>query len=115
MLIPLSHSNQGPPPTVRHPPYNIYFVKESADEFIAEAMHLSAASLVEAGIQAGRDLMMNAAPYVNYASFETPPEACGKYSIWSGFVKIKKSMVLRTLWELQADVNPKPIQGPSFR
>jgi hypothetical protein len=37
---------------------------------MAEAMRLSAASLVQAGIQDGQDLM-NAAPYVNYALFGT--------------------------------------------
>ena len=37
-------------------------------------MRLSAASLVEAGIQDGQDLK-NAAPYVNYALFGTPLEA----------------------------------------
>jgi hypothetical protein len=36
-------------------------------------MRLSAASLVEAGIQDGQDLK-NAAPYVNYALFGTPLE-----------------------------------------
>jgi hypothetical protein len=57
-------------------PYNIYFArtKASTDKFIAEAMHLSATSLVETGIQDGQDLM-NAAPYVNYSSFGTPMEA----------------------------------------
>jgi len=37
-------------------------------------MHLSASSLVEAGIQDGQGLR-NAATYVNYASFGTPVEA----------------------------------------
>lgn len=56
-------------------PSNIYFAwtKASADEFIAEAMRLLAASLVEAGIQDGQDLK-NAAPYLNYALFGTPLE-----------------------------------------
>jgi hypothetical protein len=40
---------------------------------MAEAMRLSAASLVEAEIQDGQGLM-NAAPYVNYALFGTPLE-----------------------------------------
>lgn len=57
-------------------PSNIYYTwtKPSADEFMAEAMRLSAASLVGAGIQDGQDLK-NAAPYVNYALFGTPLEA----------------------------------------
>jgi hypothetical protein len=40
---------------------------------MADAMRLSAASLVNAGIQDGQDLK-NAAPYVNYALFGTPLE-----------------------------------------
>lgn len=57
-------------------PSNIYFAwtKASADEFIAKAMRLSAASLIEAGIQDGQNLK-NAATYVNYALFGTPLEA----------------------------------------
>ena len=45
----------------------------SADGFMADAMRLSAASLVKAGIQDGQDLK-NATPYVNYALFGTPLE-----------------------------------------
>ena len=54
-------------------PSNNYFAwtNASADEFMAEAMRLSAKSLFEAGIQDGQDLK-NAAPYVNYALFGTP-------------------------------------------
>ena len=57
-------------------PSNIYFgwTNASADEFMAEALRLSAASSVEAGIQDGQDLK-NAGPYVNYALFGTPLEA----------------------------------------
>jgi hypothetical protein len=40
---------------------------------MADAMRLSAASLVGAGIQDGQDLK-NAAPYANYALFKTPLE-----------------------------------------
>jgi Berberine and berberine like len=49
------------------------WTETSADEFMTEAIRLSAASSVEAGIQDGQDLM-NAAPYVNYALFGTPLE-----------------------------------------
>ena len=68
-------------------PSNIYlaWTKASADEFIAEAMRLSAASLVEAGIQDGQDLK-NAAPYVNYSLFGTPLGDVW-VNIWSGFVR----------------------------
>jgi hypothetical protein len=45
----------------------------SADGYMANAMRLSAASLVQAGIKDGQDLT-NAAPYVNYALFGTPLE-----------------------------------------
>ena len=56
-------------------PSSIYlgWTNASADEYMAEAMRRSAASLVEAGIQDGQDLK-NAAPYVNYALFGTPVE-----------------------------------------
>ena len=40
---------------------------------MSDALRLSAASLVEAGIKDGQDLK-NAAPYVNYALFGTPLE-----------------------------------------
>jgi hypothetical protein len=57
-------------------PSSIYlgWTNASADGDMGDAMRLSAASLVEAGIQDGQDLK-NAAPYVNYALFGTPPEA----------------------------------------
>ena len=45
----------------------------SVDGIMEEAVRLSAASLVEAGIRDGQDLK-NAAPYVNYALFGTPLE-----------------------------------------
>jgi hypothetical protein len=45
----------------------------SVDGIMADAVRLSAASLVEAGIRDGQDLK-NAAPYVNYALFGTPLE-----------------------------------------
>ena len=83
LFIPSSHSSQGSSPTARHPrthqiappPSSIYFAltKASADEFIAEAMRLLAASLVEAETQGEQDLM-NAAPYVNYSLFGRPLE-----------------------------------------
>jgi hypothetical protein len=64
-------------PTDRSPavfPSNIYFAwtKASTDEFVADSMRLSAASLpvVDVGIQDGQDLM-NAAPCVN-SLFGTP-------------------------------------------
>ena len=41
------------------------WTKASTDELTAEAMRLSAASLIEAGIQNGQGLK-NTAPYVNY-------------------------------------------------
>ncbi len=54
-------------------PSSIYlgWTNASADGFMAEAMRLSHASLVEAGIKDGQDLE-NAAPYINYALFGTP-------------------------------------------
>lgn len=54
-------------------PSSMYFgwTNASADEFMADAMRRSAASLVEAGTQNGQDLR-KAAPYVNYALFGTP-------------------------------------------
>jgi hypothetical protein len=56
-------------------PSSIYlgWTNASVDGYIADAMRLSAASLVEAGIQDGQDLK-NAAPYINYALFGTPLE-----------------------------------------
>ena len=45
----------------------------SVDGIMADAVRLSAASLVEAGIRDGQDLK-NAAPYVNYALGGTPLE-----------------------------------------
>jgi len=53
-------------------PSSIYlgWTNSSADGFMAEAMRLSHASLVDAGIKDGQDLK-NAAPYVNYALFGT--------------------------------------------
>ncbi|KAH9988273.1 hypothetical protein BJV74DRAFT_796325 [Russula compacta] len=72
--------DQGPsacPPNRSLPilPSSIYigWTNESADEYMADAMRVSAATLVEAGIQDGQDLK-NAAPYVNYALFRTPVE-----------------------------------------
>jgi Berberine and berberine like len=75
----LTHGSQSAYPPDRSLeilPSNIYFAwtKASADEFMAEAMRLSAVSLVEAGIQDGQNLK-NAALYVNYALFGTPLEA----------------------------------------
>jgi hypothetical protein len=56
-------------------PSSIYlgWTNASADGYMADALRLSAASLVEAGIQDGQDLK-NAAPYVNYALIGTPLE-----------------------------------------
>jgi hypothetical protein len=51
----------------------VSWTNASADEFMTDAIRLSAASLVEAGIQDGQGLK-NAAPYVNYALFGTPLE-----------------------------------------
>jgi berberine-like enzyme len=53
-------------------PSSIYlgWTNSSADRFMAEAMRLSHASLVDAGIKGGQD-SKNAAPYVNYALFGT--------------------------------------------
>ena len=57
-------------------PSNLYlgWTKPSADEFMADAIRRSAASLFEAGIRDGQDLK-NAATYVNYALFGTPLKA----------------------------------------
>lgn len=52
----------------------IGWANASADGHVAEAMRLSAASLVEAGIKDGQDLK-NAALYPNYALFGTPLKA----------------------------------------
>jgi len=52
---------------------SVGWTSASADVFMADAVRLSAASLVEAAIQDGQDLK-NAAPYVNYALFGTPVE-----------------------------------------
>jgi hypothetical protein len=46
---------------------------KSADQYMLDAMHRSAASVLAAGIEDGQDLT-NAAPYVNYALFGTPLE-----------------------------------------
>ena len=56
-------------------PSNIVYAwsDESADQYMADALRSSAASLVEVGIQDGQDLK-NAGPYVNYALFGTPLE-----------------------------------------
>jgi hypothetical protein len=53
-------------------PSNIYFgwTDKSADKYMADAMRISSATLVEAGIQDDQDLM-DAALYTNYALFET--------------------------------------------
>jgi len=70
-----SPSAYPPDRTLAFLPSNIYFAwtKASTGKFIAEAMRLSAASLVKAGIQDRQDFR-NAVPYVNYALFGTPVE-----------------------------------------
>ena len=57
-------------------PSSIYlgWTDESVDNFMADAMRTSAATLVEAGIQDGQNLT-DAAPYVNYAFLGTPMES----------------------------------------
>ena len=57
------------PSTISH-----CWTDESVDHLMADSMRLSAAALREAAIREGQDLT-NAAPYVNYALFETPLEA----------------------------------------
>ncbi|KAI9451166.1 FAD-binding domain-containing protein [Lactarius psammicola] len=54
-------------------PSSIYFgwIDESADKYMADAMRVSSATLVEAGIRDGQDLK-DAPPYSNYALFGTP-------------------------------------------
>jgi len=65
------------PPDRRHAvlPSSIHlgWTNASVDGFVADALRLSTASLVEAGIRDGQDLK-NAAPYVNYALFGTSVE-----------------------------------------
>jgi hypothetical protein len=51
----------------------VTWTNASVDGIITDAIRLSAASLVEAGIEDGQDLK-NAASYVNYAMFGTPLE-----------------------------------------
>ncbi|KAF8463790.1 hypothetical protein DFH94DRAFT_686682 [Russula ochroleuca] len=51
----------------------VSWTNASADVYMADAVRLSAASLVEAAIQDGQDLE-DAATYVNYAIFGTPLE-----------------------------------------
>ena len=64
---------------------------------MADAMRLSAASLVEAGIKDGQDLK-NAAPYVNYALFGTPLETMyGQH--------------LERLREIREEYDPKDVMG----
>ena len=54
-------------------PSNMFFgwTNASADGYMTNAMRLSAASLVQAGIKDGQNLT-NEGPYVNYALFGTP-------------------------------------------
>jgi hypothetical protein len=56
-------------------PSNIYFgwTDESVDNVMANAMHASATTLIEAEIKDGQDLA-SATAYVNYALFGTPLE-----------------------------------------
>jgi len=56
-------------------PSGIYlgWTDESVDNLMADALRISAATLIEAGIQDCQKLR-NAAPYVNYALFGTPVE-----------------------------------------
>ena len=51
----------------------VTWTNASVDGFITDAIRLSTASLIEAGIQDGQDLK-DAALYVNYALFGTPVE-----------------------------------------
>lgn len=68
---------------------------------MADALRVSAATLVEAGIKDGQDLK-NAAAYVNYALLGHRWRRC-MVNIWSGFVGSGRSMILRMLWDSQAD------------
>jgi len=56
-------------------PSSIYlgWTDESVDNLMADAMRVSAATLIKAGFQDGQNLT-NAAPYVNYELFGTPVE-----------------------------------------
>jgi hypothetical protein len=56
-------------------PSGIYlgWTDESVDDLMADALRISVATLIEAGIQDCQNLT-NAAPYVNYALFGTPVE-----------------------------------------
>ena len=80
-------------------PSSIYlgWTNASADGYMADAMRLSAASLVEAGIKDGQALK-NAAPYVNYALFGTPLETMyGQH--------------LERLREIREEYDPKDVMG----
>jgi hypothetical protein len=54
-------------------PSSIYFgwTDQSADKYMTDAMRISTATLLEAGIRDGQDLK-HAAPYTNYALIGTP-------------------------------------------
>jgi hypothetical protein len=69
----------------------------SVDGFITDAIRLSTASLIEAGIQDGQDLK-NAAPYVNYALIGTPVER-----MYGGHLK--------RLREIRKKYDPEDIMG----
>jgi Berberine and berberine like len=75
----------------------IGWTNESADTYVVEAMHRSAASLLEAKIKDGQD-MTNAAPYVNYALFGTPLE-----KIYGGHLK--------RLREIRRRYDPEDVMG----
>ena len=69
----------------------------SADGYMANAMRLSAASLVQAGIKDGQDLT-NAAPYVNYALFGTP-------------LKKMYGQNVERLHEIREEYDPQDVMG----
>ena len=75
----------------------VSWTRASADVHMADALRLSAASLVEAAIQDGQDLK-NAATYVNYAISGTPLDKMyGKH--------------LERLREIRQEYDPEDVMG----
>ena len=74
-----------------------FWTNASAEGHMADALRLSAASLVEAGIKDGQDLK-KAAPYINYALFGTPLEKMYGQN-------------LKRLREIRVEYDPKDVMG----
>lgn len=80
-------------------PSSIYFgwTDKSADKYMADAMRISSATLVDRGIMDGQNLK-HAAPYTNYALFGTPVER-----IYGSHVK--------RLHEIRKKYDPENVMG----